>query len=144
MVDFSKLSQETLEEYGIEIYASYEAVFEDLFLSDDEFSVRDAVELLKNDTMQEVVEAQPYVYKFGDKYYRWTEDELMGELAEKYPDAVVFCEHFETPERFYRRGDEIVAVPVDLDSKIRAYAEQTAKQSKNNEPQNKVNTEREL
>lgn len=88
LVDFSKLPEEVLEEYGIETYNSYEDIFEDVFMSDDAFSVRDAVELLKNDTMQDVVEAQPYVYKFNDKYYRWTEDELMYELVKKYPDAI--------------------------------------------------------
>lgn len=89
VVDFSLLPEEVLEEYDIEVYSSYEDVFWSLFLDVQEFTINDAVELLKHDTMQEVVEAQPYMYKFGDKYYRWTEFSYMDELAEKYPHAIV-------------------------------------------------------
>ncbi|MBQ8248099.1 MAG: DUF3846 domain-containing protein [Lachnospiraceae bacterium] len=55
-----------------------------------------------------------------------------------------FSERFKNPEAFYRRGNEIVVMPIDLDSKIRAYAEQSAKQNESTDVKNKENTEREI
>ena len=110
VVDFSKLPKKVLEEYGIKIYSSYEEVFNDLYLDDNAFSIRDVVELLKDRTMQEVIEAEPYMYKFGDMYYRFTDMSLIPELAEKYPAAVVAKEDAvlpwvkvkSEPETFYK------------------------------------------
>lgn len=97
VVDFSLLPSEVLDEYNIQVYSSYEEVFNDLYLDDNEVSRSDIAELLKNKSMQEVVEAEPYMYKFGDKYYRFTDMSLMPELAEKYPEAVFADNDFELP-----------------------------------------------
>lgn len=90
IVDFSKLSEDVLEEYDIRKYDSYEDVFEDVYMDDDAFSISDAVELLKDNSMQEVVEMQPYIYKCDGKYYRWPDAYLYeDELIEQYPFARV-------------------------------------------------------
>jgi len=90
IVDFSKLSEDILDEYDIQKYDSYEDVFEDVYMDDDAFSRRDAVELLKDNSMQEVVEMQPYIYKCDGKYYRWPYAYLYeDELIVQYPFARV-------------------------------------------------------
>lgn len=90
IVDFSKLSPEVLDEFEIQKYDSFEDVFEDVYMDDDVFSKRDAVELLKDSTMQEVVEMQPYIYLCDGKYYRWPDAWcLEDDLIEQYPFARV-------------------------------------------------------
>ena len=88
LIDFSKLSEEVLEEYNIEVYDSYEAVFQMLYLDDDSRSIYDIVEILKDRGMKEVIDKEPYLYKCNDKYYRWVELDLVFELIKKHPEAL--------------------------------------------------------
>lgn len=109
VVDFSLLPEEVLEEYDIEVYSSYEEVFNDLYLDDDEISIYDVVDFLKNATMQEFVEAQPYIYKIGDKYYRWPDAYLYeDDLVEQYPDAVIAEEDVDLPRVEAKTEPEII------------------------------------
>jgi hypothetical protein len=55
-----------------------------------------------------------------------------------------FSEHFKTPERFAMFNGNVVVMPDNLDSKIRAYAEQAAKHNTDDRSNTKENNEREI
>ena len=111
LVDFSKLPEEVLDEYGIEIFDSYQDVFYSLYLDDDEFSPYSLIDMLGDMSIPEFISNEPYLYEFDGKFYRWTEDELMGELAEKYPDAVV-TETIPSPTLYTSPLDQFIEAEV--------------------------------